>query len=189
VNDSLLHKVATTGEHLFHDLYRVAFSQFFLLLYVLLQITVGTVLHNDVEVIGGLDNFVESDHVVMHQLFMNVDFGLQHLQIGASKFLELDDLDCIAFVDFLDFNPFVNLAGESFPEIVIGGIFINANFDLIVLESMEFFQSFFLGVVAGQRLVLIVARLHIAAECSHRLYIVILLLGEGTAGDTVISGY
>lgn len=106
----------------------------------------------------------------MDQIAVDLYFSLQHLQVGASELLEFDDLDSVALVQLFDFHALVDLAGVSLAEFVLGGVLVDAHFDLGVLEGVELLQPLLLREVPGQRLELVVGTLHLLTEVSHRLY-------------------
>lgn len=119
MDDALLVEIATAGQYLVHDLQRVVLCEFLLLLDVLMQIAMRAVLHDDVKEVRGLDDFVQSHYILVHQTSMDLDFCLQHLQVGASELFELNDLDGVPLVYFLYFYSLVDLAGEALAEIII----------------------------------------------------------------------
>lgn len=62
----------------------------------------------------------------MDQMFMNFYFGIQHLQVGASKLLQLYHLDRVSFIHIFDLNPLKHLAAVTFTKYFVSGIFVNA---------------------------------------------------------------
>ena len=148
MNNSLLHQIPTPSKYLLHDFNRILLSQLFLLFYVFMQVPMRTVFQDDIIKIGCLDNLVQSDNILMHQVFMNLNLGLQHLQIGSSKFFQFYHLYCVSLMCPLNFNSLVYLARISLSQIIISGIFINADFDLMILQSIEFLHSFFLSIIS-----------------------------------------
>jgi len=110
----------------------------------------GTVLHYYVVEVGRLYHFIQPHHVLVHQVSVDVDLGLQHLQVGASEFFQFDHLDGVSLVGPLYLYPLVDLAGVAFAEVIVGGVLVDANFDLMILEGVELFHPLLLGIVAGK---------------------------------------
>ena len=66
MDDSLVHQVSASGQHLLHYLYWIFLGQFLFLLDVFVQIAMRAILHDDVEIICSFDNLVQPDHILMH---------------------------------------------------------------------------------------------------------------------------
>lgn len=61
---------------------------------------------------------------------MDLNFCLEHFEIGPSELLELDHFDGIAFMDFFYLYSLVDLAAVAFAQFVLGGILVDAYFNL-----------------------------------------------------------
>ena len=109
MDHSLLHQISTSGQHLFHDLSCVFFSQFFLLLNVLMKIAMRTILHYNVVEVRSLDNLVQPDNILMHQILVNLDLSFQHLQIRSSELFQFNDLDGIPLVVSFNLDSFIDI--------------------------------------------------------------------------------
>lgn len=75
-------------------------------------------------------------------------------------------------MNLFNLDAFVHFAGIPFAKFILGRIFVDAYFDLIVFESVKFLKAFLLCEVARKGLILVIAALDIAAKSSH-LYIAI----------------
>ena len=173
MNNPLLHQIPTTCKDLLHNFNRILLSQFFLLFYVFMQVAMRTVFQDDIIKICSFDNLVQSHYIFMHQIFMNLDLSLQHLQIRSSKFFQLYHLDRISLMSSLNFHSLIYLTRVSLSQIIISGIFIDPDLDLMILQSIQLLHPFFLSIISWQRLKLIEISLSVSAKSPHLNYIVI----------------
>lgn len=95
-----------------------------------------TVLKNKIVESRSFDDFVQSKHVLMLQIFMYVYFRFEHLQVGPSEFLQLDNFDCVSFMNFLYLHCFINFTTETFSQFIVSRVFILTDSQLRLLEGV-----------------------------------------------------
>lgn len=81
MNDPLVKKVLVSGEDLLHDLDGHALSDFLFLVDVIHQVSMGTILQNDVIMVGSFNDFVAFDDVFMAQGLVNLYFAFEHVEV------------------------------------------------------------------------------------------------------------
>ena len=165
--NSLLHQIAHPWQDLVHDLNGVILAKFLFLADVLMQVAMRTIFQNNIVKIWGFDDFEQPDYVFVYQTFVDLNFSLKHLQVGASELFKLNYFNGVTLVFIFDFNCFVNFTWKALSQLVISGIFINTHFGLVLLESVQLLQALLLGEVSGQWLVFVVAALDFSAKSSH----------------------
>lgn len=79
MDDAFLEKILVGGQNLLHDIDRYTLSDFFLLVYVVHQIPMGTVLQHDVIMMRGFDYLVALHDIVVSQRLMDLDLAFEHV--------------------------------------------------------------------------------------------------------------
>jgi hypothetical protein len=85
MDDSFVNKILVSWEDLLHDLNCHVLSDFLFLIYVIHQVSMRTVLQDDVIMMGSLNYFVTFYDVVMIEGFVNLYFAFEHVEVWASE--------------------------------------------------------------------------------------------------------
>lgn len=114
-----------------------------------------TVLHHQIVMMRGFDNFNQFYNIFMFKSRMYFHFGLKQLQVGSSKLVQVYNFYSISFVRRIDFNPFVDHATVSLAQLVSGVIFIFADSYLALFES----SVIFIASVAAEKVIILLVLL------------------------------
>lgn len=76
---AFLEKIFVGGQNLLHDIDGYTLSDFFLLVYVIHQISMGTVLQHDVIMMRSFYYFVALHDIVVSQRLMDLNLAFEHV--------------------------------------------------------------------------------------------------------------
>lgn len=124
MNNALLEQILIGCNDLSDNLQRIGFGKLLLLSDVLSQVAMGAVLHHKVVMLRFFYHFVKFDDVLVGQSFVDLDLGLEHLQIGSSELFEVHYFYSVPFVRVKHFNCFKNSSSEPLSKLIILVVFV-----------------------------------------------------------------
>ncbi len=113
MDDSLAEQVLVSLYNLGDNFDCVSFCESLLLSYVLVKVAVRAVFHNQVVVLSCLDNLQQFYDVFVVEAPVNLNLVLQHVQVAAFEFFQVNCLDSYSFVGFANLDAFVDLTAEA----------------------------------------------------------------------------
>lgn len=69
---------------------------------------------------------------------MNLNLVLQHVQVAAFEFFQVNCLDSYSFVGFANLDAFVDLAAEALAELILGVVLVTTHPDLRFIHRDAF---------------------------------------------------
>ena len=87
MDNALLKQIFISWNNLAKNLKRIRFRQLLFLANILSQAAMGTILHHQVVVLCRFYHLLQFYNVFVIKAFMDFYLGLQHLEVGPSKFL------------------------------------------------------------------------------------------------------